>query len=142
MPEQRIEQQPPDVLAMVLADTVLRDAATGKCFIQGTYAAIFAPHFPWQHPVIVVYFAITNGHGKTPIKLRIVDVDEAHDPISEQDAMIDFPDPFTVAEGVFVIPGPIFPEPGEYRLQLSCAGTPLRERRLQVMPPPGVSDHS
>jgi hypothetical protein len=30
----RIEQQPPDVLAMVLADTIMVDVAIGKYFIQ------------------------------------------------------------------------------------------------------------
>ena len=41
MPDEKLEYQPPDVLAMVLADNVLRDAG-GKHYIQGTYAAIFA----------------------------------------------------------------------------------------------------
>jgi hypothetical protein len=141
MPEQRVEQQPPDVLAMVLAEAVLRDAATGKHFIQGTYAAIFAPSFPWRHPSIVVYVAITDGHGKTPIKLRLVDVDESRPPIFEGEAVLDFPDPLVVAEGVFVHAGPVFPEPGEYRLQLLGAGMLLRERRLQVLPPPAPPDH-
>jgi hypothetical protein len=133
-----VEQQPPDVLAMVLADGVLRDAATGKHFIQGTYAAIFAPEFPWHHPAIVVYVAITNGHGKTPVKMRLVDVDETHDPVFEEETVIDFPDPLTVAELTFVRHGTVFPAPGEYRLQLFGAGQPLKERRIQVMPPPGA----
>jgi hypothetical protein len=141
MPEQRVEQQPPDVLAMVLADAVLRDAISGKCFIQGTYAVIFAATFPHRHPSVVVYFAITSGHGKTPIKMRLVDVDEVRDPVFEQESIIDFPDPLMVVEGVFGILGPVFREPGEYRLQLFGAGTLLRERRIQVMPPPTPPDH-
>jgi hypothetical protein len=133
-----VEQQPPDILAMVLADAVLRDAATGKCFIQGTYAAIFAPEFPWRHPAIVVYIAITNGHGKTPLSMKLVDVDEAHEPIFKEESLIDFPDPLTVAELVIVRRNPVFPAPGEYRLQLFGAGEPLKERRIQVMPPPST----
>jgi hypothetical protein len=131
-----VEQQPPDVLAMVLADGVLRDAATGKHFIQGTYAAIFAPEFPWRHAAIVVYVAITNGHGKTPVKMRLVDVDETRDPVFEEETIIEFPDPLVVAELVFVRHGPEFPSPGEYRLQLFGAGEPIKERRIQVMPTP------
>jgi hypothetical protein len=46
----------------------------------------------------------------------------------------DFPDPLTVAEGVFTHTGAIFPEAGEYRLQLFGAGVLLKERRLQVIP--------
>ena len=122
---------------MVLADAILRDAASGKCFIQGTYAAIIAPEFPWRHPAIVLYVAITNGHGKTPVRVRLVDVDEAHDPLFEEESLIDFPDPLAVVEMTFVRPGPVFPAPGEYRIQLFGAGALLRERRLQVIPPRG-----
>jgi hypothetical protein len=138
MPEQRVEQQPPDVLAMILADAVLRDLATGKNFIQGTYSVIFAAEFPLRYPAIVVFVAITNGHGKTPLKMRLVDVDEARDPVFEMEMVFEFPDPLAVAEMVFARPGPVFPEPGEYRLQLFGAGTLLRERRLQILPAPGT----
>jgi hypothetical protein len=136
MPEQRVEQQPPDVLAVVLADTILRDMATGKLYIQGTYSVIVAQTFPYQHPSIAVYFAITSGHGKTPIKMRLIDVDETRAPVFEQAMDFDFPDPLAVVEGVFVAVGPPFPEPGEYRLQVFGAGQLLRERRLQVVPAP------
>jgi hypothetical protein len=141
MPEQRVEQQPPDVLAMLLADAVLRDAITGKFFIQGTYSVILAQALPHKHPLIAVYFAITNGHGKTPIKMRLVDVDEVRAPVFERETAIDFPDPLAVVEGVFGIAGPIFPESGEYRLQIFGAGSLMRERRLQVIPPPTPPDH-
>jgi len=83
-----LEQQPPIVLAMILADTVLLDVATGKNVIHGTYQALEAATFPFTHPSIVVY-----------VVLKVV-----------------------------------FPEPGEYRLQLFVAGEPLLERRLQVGP--------
>jgi hypothetical protein len=38
-----VEQQLPVVLAMILADTVLLDVATGKNTIQGTYRVLEAP---------------------------------------------------------------------------------------------------
>lgn len=138
MPEQPIEQQPPKVLAMVLADAILHDMATGKFIIQGTFSIIIASTFPWTHPVIAVYAAITNGHGKTPIKLRLADVDDSRDPVYENEAVVDFADPIVVAEMVMVLRNVVFPEPGEYCLQLYGAGTPLMERRLQVVPIPSA----
>jgi uncharacterized protein DUF6941 len=135
--EKPVQQQPPDVLAMVLADTVLQEPATGKFFIQGTYSVIMATDFPWPHPNLTVYFAITNGHGKTPIKVRLVDVDEDREPIFQMDAVLDFADPLVVVESVFTARGVQFPEPGEYRLQFFGAGEPLRERRIQVIPRQG-----
>jgi hypothetical protein len=137
MPDEKLEYQPPDVLAMVLADNVLRDAG-GKHYIQGTYAAIFAPRFPWFHPSIIAYVAITCGHGHTPLVMRLIDTDEAREPVFEANAVLNFPDPLFVAEVVFAKLGVVFPAPGEYRLQLHGAGTLLRERRIQVGPPPGA----
>jgi hypothetical protein len=136
MAERPVEHQPPDVLAMVLADTVLQEPISGKFFIQGTYSVILAAGFPWIHPVLTVYCAVTNGHGHTPIKVRLIDVDELHKPRLEMDGTLQFPDPLVVIETVFAARGVRFNEPGEYRLQFFGAGELLRERRLQVLPAP------
>jgi hypothetical protein len=134
--EMPVERQPPDVLAMLLADTVLKDFVTGKSFIQGVYSHIFANDFPVIFPLIVVYAAITNGHGETELELRIVDADEELDHLFSRKVKFTFPDPLVVAEAILSA-GPVtFPNPGEYRIQLWGAGQIMRERRLQVMPPP------
>jgi len=131
-----VERQAPDVLAMILADNVLRDIGTGKLFIQGTYSVIVAKEFPLNYPSIVVYAAITNGHGQTDLELRLVDVDEEREPLAVSKLRINFRDPLVVADAVFVLTPVTFPEPGEYRIQLRGAGHPLRERRLHVLPIP------
>jgi hypothetical protein len=125
---------------MVLADTVLRDAVTGKFYIQGTYSVILAPEFPWTHPSIVLYWAITNGHGKTPIKFRLIDVDEEDPPVFETEAVMEFADPLIILKGVFAAQRLVFQKPGEYRLQLFGAGVHLGERRLPILPPPGLPE--
>ena len=140
MPEKPVEQQPPDVLAMVLADAILQDFASAKFFIHGTYSGIFAQQFPLIYPAISLYLAITNGHGKTEMKVRLVDVDENREPVFEATAGLDFADPLQVLEMVFVARNVRFPEPGEYRIQLLGAGQLIRERRLQVMPIPGSEE--
>jgi hypothetical protein len=121
---------------MVPADTVLQDFAHNKFVIQGTFSGIFASEFPWRSTPIAVYTAITNGHGRTPLVLRLIDVDEVREPIAESRVVVDFADPLVVSEVIFVLADVVFPEPGEYRLQLFVAGQPLRERRLQVVPAP------
>jgi hypothetical protein len=127
-----IEQQPPDVLAMVLADAVLRDLATKKHTIQGIYTLLHVREFPYLHPFIVVYTALTNGHGQTLMQLRLVDANEERAPLFTSESSLLFPDPLYVAEAVFAVPNVVFPEPGEYRLQLFGAGQPIRERRLYI----------
>ncbi len=128
-----VEQQPPDVLAMIVADGVLRDVVTNKFFIQGTYNVIGGSSFPLTQPSIVVYAAVTEGYGDTEFKLVLVDANETREPIFEMGLKVAFPDPLLVVELVFAAPSVVFPEPGEYRLQLYGAGQPLRERRLQVI---------
>jgi hypothetical protein len=131
-PPMPLEQQPPLVLAMILADTVLLDVATGKNVIYGTYQALEAAAFPFTHPSIVVYVALTEGYGETIVRLRLTDVDELRPPIFQLETMVNFSDPFLVLEIVFRESKVVFPTPGEYRLQLFGADEPLLERRLQV----------
>jgi hypothetical protein len=50
------------------------------------------------------------------------------------ETVVSFADPLVVLEVVFTQARVVFPEPGEYRLQLFAAGEPLLERRLQVFP--------
>jgi hypothetical protein len=130
------EQQPPIVLAMILADTVLFDVATGKNTIQGIYQMLEAATFPYTHSSIVVYVVLTEGYGETTVCLRLVDMDEVHPPIFELESVLNFADPFDVVDIVFRETKVVFPEPGEYCLQLFAAGEPLRERRLQILPIP------
>src|SRR5712691_6508477 len=53
-----VEQQPPEVLALVIADHVHQDDLTGKFFILGTRSEIGAPEFPWSQPALAVYAAL------------------------------------------------------------------------------------
>jgi hypothetical protein len=134
MPDETTQARKPDVLALVIADQVLRDVASNKFYIQGTYSVITAPEFPWHHPVpIVVYAAITNGQGKMPIGLRLVDVDDEHEVFTVSGEM-DFPDPLVVVELVLANVGALFPAPGEYRLELQCRGEVVKVRQLRVIP--------
>ena len=124
---------------MVLADAIHRDLATNKNYIHGTFHALVAPSFPWAYPAMVIYVALTDGHGNTRLSLRLVDVDESRPPIFEAETVVNFPDPLTVLEVVFPLSNATFPEPGEYRVQLFGADAPLLERRLTVVSPEDAS---
>jgi hypothetical protein len=127
----KIAYQGPEVLAMVLADNVHRDNGNGKFTILGTYKIIGGISFPLAHPAIIVYVELTDGRGKTPLQLRLVDANELRDPVFVQDGEIDFLNPLQIYEIVFFQMGPIlFTEPGEYRLQLFIDGEFLKERRV------------
>ena len=131
------QDNPPLTLALIVADAMLRDLGTGKIAIHGIYSAIGAREFPWMHPRLMVYGALTDGRpGKMSLLLRVIDAAEERDAVAEARGEVEFPDPFAVVEFVLVLGGLVFPEPGEYRLQLFADGTPLIERRLQVVPVP------
>lgn len=129
-----VEQQPPEVLALVIADYVHRDDSTGKFFILGTRASIGAAAFPFNCPSLAVYVSMIDGRGETPMRLRLIDVDEARDPVLEFDTTLNFLDPTEEVEVVFRLVDLSFPEPGDYRLQLYGASHFLRERRFLIVP--------
>ncbi len=125
-----VEQPPPEVLALVIADHVHRDDSTGKFFILGTRSSIGAAVFPFNCPSLAVYAGMIDGRGETPVRLRLIDVDEAREPVLEFETTVNFLDPTEEVEVVFRLVDLSFPEPGDYRLQLYGAGQFLRERRF------------
>lgn len=132
-PCEKIEHQPPMALAMVISDAIWIDPSTGKRTILGTFTIIGARSFPAVHPTLSVYICVTDGRGKTPLKLRIIDVDEENDPLFNSEIDLEFDDPRAIIEINFQINGITFPEPGEYRVQLFCVNEPIIERRLVVI---------
>ncbi len=124
---------PPYVLAMIICDSFWRDPGSGKFTILGTYSTIGAMAFPAQHRALCVYFAMTDGRGSVPIKVRLVDANEELPPIFEAENPMEFTDPRAVHEGVIVIGNPVFPAPGEYRLQLFGGTEPMMERRVLLV---------
>jgi hypothetical protein len=131
--------QVPLALAMIISDAIWTDPGSGKKTILGTFSVIFGREFPLTLPVLAVYLALTDARGKVPMMLRLVDVDELRDPVGEAPFDVDFADPIMIAEGVFHLPNLIFPEHGEYRLQLMADGELIIERRVVVLPAPEES---
>ena len=129
-----VEQQPPEVLALVIADYIHWDASAGKFFILGTRSSIGAVSFPFNLPSLAVYTGMIGGRGETLLRLRLIDVDEAHEPVQEFETTVNFVEPTEEVEAAFRLIDSIFPEPGDYRLQLFGAGQFLQERRFLVIP--------
>jgi hypothetical protein len=131
---EKFGQPPPIVQSMILADWIHRDPATGKHFILGTYNRIGSPKFPTSQSALHIYLTITETHGPTVLRIRVVDVDDVLGPIHESAHTVDLPDPSRVYEFTFNI-GVVFPAPGDYRIQLFAGVEMLRELRLTLEPP-------
>lgn len=138
------EIPPPSALSIIICDNLWKDQLSGKTYILGTYSAIKARGFPAAHPQMAILVSLTNGRGKNVIRVRLIDTDEESEPLWEANLEVDFPDPRAILEFGFVFGPVIFPEPGEYRVQVLCGTSPIIERRLVVMPsqPPATEQGS
>lgn len=119
----------PYALAMLVCDGVHRDPMTGKVYVLGSFFSIFAREFPTTQS-ICIYALLTDGYGKVPVTLRIVDVDAAEEPLFEAEAEVEFSDPRVMAELVFGPERISLPAEGEYRFQLFAGPELVIERRI------------
>jgi hypothetical protein len=117
---------------MVICDAVWRDPATGKYFILGCFSAIGAPSFPTAHPSLAVYVAVTEGYGKVPFALKLVDAQTPPTVLHESRIEVEFGDPRAIAEIAAHVQNLTFAAPGDYRLQLHAGEAFLMERRIAV----------
>jgi hypothetical protein len=127
------EKPNPDVLAMLVCDQIITDRLTGKQSLIGMFSTVHAPRFPATHAQLCVFVALTEGYGKTDLTIRIVDANDARPPIVEGRGTVDFKNPRAIANLSLQFHGLVFPEPGEYRVQLYSGGALLREARLQLL---------
>lgn len=129
---------PPYPLAMVVCDYIHRDPGTAKPTILGCFSVIHAIKFPATHSMMGLYIEVTNGRGKVPFRVQLIDADEEREPIWFVEDELEFPDPRMVMQMNFLLGGVTFAAPGEYRFQLFASGEFLMERRIlinQLIPP-------
>jgi hypothetical protein len=132
---------------LIICDYVHRDPGTGKATMLGCFSVIHAREFPARHPRLFVHTILTDGRGKLPVRLKIVDAEEELDPLFDQELEVELKDPRAVGELTFQIDNLTFPSPGEYRLQLFAGAEFLMERRVIVnqlpplQPSPQVLSH-
>jgi hypothetical protein len=138
MPDEKLGPPAPVVLAMVLCDAIHQDPATRKCTLLGTFSTINVRKFPATHRQLAVHVAMTDGRGKTRVRLRLARSDEEETEVFSREGTIEFADPRVVAELNFTINNVIFESTGEYRLQVYGNDELLKERRLYVQGVPGA----
>lgn len=123
----------PDVIALLVCDQIITDRMTGKVSLIGMFSKVHGRRFPASHPQLCVFVAMTDGHGKTELVIRVVDANDARPPIVEGKGIVDFKNPRAIAHLALQFHGLTFPEPGDYRVQLWSGGSLLREARLELI---------
>lgn len=130
MSEELQKLPPPVLLSVIICDLVIIDRITDKPSIIGAFETISAPEYPARHPRLVFFCQLTNGHGKTRITVKLVDVQQEDKTLFEGTIEQKFRDVREVANLTFDIGGMVFPHPGEYRFQIYAGTEFLGERRI------------
>jgi hypothetical protein len=100
--------------------------------------AVNAPQYPIRHSQLVFFCELTNGHGRTKTKIRIVDTQREDRVIFEQQGTVEFTDVRQVVTLAVNMQGIVFEGPGEYRFQIFAEEQLLGERGVlcrKVEPP-------
>lgn len=120
----------PILLSAIICDRVIFDKVSGMPSIINIIQTINSPKYPARHGQIIFFCELTNGHGSTRAKVRLVDIQQDDKIIFEQDGEIQFKDVKQIVTLVVNLQGIVFPRPGEYCFQLFSNDHLLGERRI------------
>ena len=132
------QRNPPLLLALILCDHTIREAVTNKVSLIGVFNGLWARRFPFVHPSLCVYAALTDGRDRVPCCLRLRHSDTDRQLFALQ-GEVNFADPTSVPEMVFEIQHLRFEQPGDYLMEFLADGELLgaRKFRVQAAPPEG-----
>jgi hypothetical protein len=125
-----MSQVPPVLLSAIVCDRVIFDRITGMPSLINILQTLNSPKFPVRTEQLVFFCELTNGHGRTNTKVRLVDVSNDEKPIFEKVGAVEFKDVKHVLSLAVALQGVVFPNPGEYRFQLFAGEELLGERRI------------
>jgi hypothetical protein len=121
---------PPILLSAVICDRVIFDKITGMPSLINILQNFNSPKYPVRYWQLVFFCELTNGHGKTKTKIRLVDAQKEDKIIFEQEGTVQFKDVKQVITLAVNLQGIVFPAPGEYHFQLFTSEHLLGERRI------------
>ena len=124
----------PTVLSINICDTIIRDEATKKVSLIGLFSIIRANSFPCIHPLMHIYIALTNGHGRCRTEVRFARLDD-NKPIAGMVGELQFQNPLQVVEINLCWQQLTFDKPGEYAVEVLCEGMVASSRKFIVMGP-------
>jgi len=129
----------PILLSAITCNRVIFDKVSGMPSIIDIVQTVDAPKYPVRYAQIVFFCELTNGHGTTEVKIRLLDSQEEEKIIFEREGKVRFGNVKQIVTLAMNLQGIVFPRPGEYRFQLFAGGYLLGERRIacrQVKLPP------
>ncbi len=129
-----MSEVPPVLLSAIVCDRVIFDRLTGMPSLINILQTLNTPKFPVRSEQLVFFCELTNGHGKTQTKVRLVDVSESPSEdervVFEKSGTVEFKDVKQVLSLAVALQGLVFEHPGEYRFQLFAGEQLLGERKI------------
>jgi hypothetical protein len=135
-----MSEVPPILLSAIICDRVIFDKITGMPSLINIIQNINGPKYPLRSGQFIFFCELTNGHGETKTKIRLIDAQQDDKIIFEQSGVVKFEDVRGIVTLAINLRGIVFDKPGEYRFQLLAEDHLLGERRIicrQVNPPNG-----
>lgn len=124
----------PAVLSINICDAIIRDEATKKVSLIGLFSIIRANSFPCVHPLMHIYIALTNGHGKCKTEVRFTRLED-NKPMAGMTGELQFQNPLQVVEINLCWQQLAFEKPGEYAVEVWCDDKYVNRRKFIVMGP-------
>jgi len=118
-------------IALVLCDSIITDAKTGKNSLIGLFNNINCTALPSQHTRFCVFAQLTNGQGKQSIDVSCQSL-SSEDIVFQTSGEVEFHNPNQVIEIQFELLNLTFPNEGLYTVELEADGLPIIESRFNV----------
>lgn len=123
--------QKPILQALVLADHVYVDAATGKKIIAGTFSQLLAASFPRMFGRTTwAYVCLTEVRGTVPIALRYTDLQTNEVLLSTRALTIQSDDPLASRELMIEVPPFPMPHAGTYVFEVYAGDEAIGSLRI------------
>jgi hypothetical protein len=124
----------PVVLAINICDTVIRDELTKKVSLIGLFSTIRSFNFPCIHPSMHIYIALTGGHGRHKVDVRLVRTRDQQ-PVMGSVGPVEFSNPLQVVEMNIKWNNVGFAEPGGYSVDVLCddGPVPICSRKFHII---------
>lgn len=117
-------------LALLVCDTVITDAMTGKKTLVGIFNSMAAAKFPHFVPQMHVFVSLTNLESETEVKIKMIAGND--DTVFELPAKVPFKNPLDTPEIIFNLQNLRVNAPGTYELQLLANGKTIASRLIEI----------
>ena len=127
----------PSLTAMLVCDTTLRDAETGKVSLIGIFERIWAGAFPATHGSLSVYAKIADAEGEYAFRLDLVHLGTLQVAGQVQTPPMRITNRLESQELIFRVDNLALPAPGRYEFRLFANGHFVGQKTFAVsLPPP------